>query len=160
MDREIMLNKKGFTLIEVIMVTVLIGIMVAIAVPFYSRWKIKYSIENDVKIILSFLQENRAKAFAEKTSYTVQFPGSVGTSDTLQLLEGAVVKDTLKLKNKFKFVGSAPYKIIITKRGVFDGKNIYALNFDYNPEYSCITVSKLRVRLGVWNSTGSVCNAK
>ena len=57
---------KGFTLLELLIVIAMMAVLLAIAIPAFSKWVKKYNIESDTKKIYAFLQEARAKAFAEK----------------------------------------------------------------------------------------------
>ena len=153
------MNKAGFTIIELLVVITIIGILFAIAIPAYNRWTVKYSVENDVKQMYSFLQKFREKAFAEKKEYVIQFPSASLSGKNLQVLNGATVEDEIKLNTVFKFSG-ATNNITISRRGVFNQNSIYSLKYNFHPQFSCLVISRLRVRMGKWNDVSGDCDVQ
>ncbi len=89
-----MLN-RGFTLIEVLIVTVIIGILAAIAIPKYSRTKDK-AYTATMKWDLRNLVTAEEKHFADNTTYTtdkveLSFRASAGVTLTVVVTAGPPV---------------------------------------------------------------------
>lgn len=64
MDREI--NIKGITLIEILVVLSIMGILLSIGIPQYTKWKTKYDYECDIKELYSLLSDARMKSYTQK----------------------------------------------------------------------------------------------
>jgi len=68
------MNKRGVTLIELIVVIAIIGIL-AVALAFnYQNWMGRYNIEKAVKDLYSDLMSARAEAVMKDHTYIVNFP--------------------------------------------------------------------------------------
>ena len=61
-------SKKGFTLIELMIVVAIIGILAAIAIPNFLRYQAK-SKQSEAKVNLKGIFTSEASYFAEKNSY-------------------------------------------------------------------------------------------
>ena len=158
MDRKIMENNKAFTLVELIVAMVVIAIMATIAIPAYRTWIKKRDVENDIKIAHIFIQEARAKAFTEKRSYVIGFNSGTNTGKVLEQRTGGNVVKSINLKYNLKFKSGTT--INIDTRGTFSGSSIYTIEYLEDPEYTCVSISDLRARLGKWDAVGGKCDAK
>ncbi len=149
------INNKGITVIEIIIVAAIVAVILGISIPYYTKWKKRSSIESDTKKIYSILQMYRMKAFSEKKSFTVKI-----NNNLLNIYQGDTQVYSLKLENPFSFIGSYN-QLSIDQRGTFHGSSIYALDTeDINPQYDCIAIDDIRVRLGKYNKEEGKCVAK
>ena len=146
-------EKEGFTLIEFIVVASIISIFLMIAIPYYTKWKTKMSIEGDTKKIYGVLQMFRTKAFSEKKEYIIKL--SKNSIDVYDKNNRKVY--SVKLNNEFDFNGSQK-EVFIDTRGTFSGPSIYAKNYTVGAQYDCVSIDDIRIRLGKY--TGGKCEAK
>lgn len=65
-------SAKGFTLIEVMIVTVILGVIVAIAYPSYTRWSLQ-TRRADAHRHLTMLAARQEKRLSECAAYTASF---------------------------------------------------------------------------------------
>ncbi len=145
-----MMNKKGVTLIEILVVIAILSIIAIIAVPQYNKWQKKYSIEDDTKTIYGIIQKERTKAFTQKISVYISVNGKI-----LKIIENGVQTETITLKNSFS---GGP--VNIDTRGTISGSRVYYNGSvqGLNPQYDCVAINDIRVKLGEDN--GSSCNVK
>ncbi len=154
MDRK-MKNKKGFSVIELIVVVGIMAIIATMAIPSFTKWKTKYSIESDVKSIAAFLQEARMKAFTEKIELDVVsdngkicFKCDSGDNDCISTY-GTGNISCLELDNSFTFSNFG-----ITKRGTMANRTIsYSGNYEGDINYDCVAVKNIRVKIGKLNAS-------
>ena len=74
-----MKNTKGLTLVEVIVVSVLIGILATIAIPAISSWLPNYRLKAAARELYSGMQKARMVAVKTNTTSTMAFTAGVGT---------------------------------------------------------------------------------
>ena len=79
---NILKKQSGFTLVELVMVTVVIGIMAAIAVPNFMDWLPNLRLKAAARDLYSNMQE--AKMAAIKSNTTVTFSFTPGTGSPCQ----------------------------------------------------------------------------
>lgn len=149
MDRKV----RAFTLIELLVVIAIIAIILSIAVPQFFKWVKKYNIESDTKMIYAFLQDVRAKAFAEKLKLDIIVSGNqicmkcdINDNDCKNIYGTNNIKC---IQLKYSFSGSA---INISKRGTFSGGTIYYPSAN-DAQYDCVKVSDIRARMEKCNGT-------
>ena len=68
---------KGFTLIEVIVVMVVVGIMAAIAIPGYLNWLPNYRLTGAASDLFSHMQKAKLEAAKRNANCTITFNQSV-----------------------------------------------------------------------------------
>ena len=68
---------KGFTLIEVIVVMVVVGIMAAIAIPGYLNWLPNYRLTGAASDLFSHMQKTKLEAVKRNANCAITFNQSV-----------------------------------------------------------------------------------
>ncbi len=84
------MNKRGVTLIELIVVFVVIAIGATLMVPGYTRWMPKYRLRSATRDIMSTMRTAQLKAVANSFDYQVVFTPASGTY-ILQRNSGGVI---------------------------------------------------------------------
>lgn len=72
-DRRGKLNKKGITLLELIIVLVIIAIGATLLVPGIGRWIPNYRLRGATRDVVSTLRTAQMKAISTNTEYRVRF---------------------------------------------------------------------------------------
>jgi len=146
---------EGFTIIEAVIAIAIIAILSFISFNYIQGEIQKSKIVSDIKSIYGLLQEGRKKAFAEKIDINFNLDISNKKACLIELPDNNVF--ICKTLNSDDYA-STQNPIKIDKRGTFQKGTIYYTGNLKGLSYSCISVSFLRVKMGVWN--GSECEVK
>ena len=113
-------DDEGFTLIELLVVVVIIGVLVAIAVPVYLNYRkgaADKSAQSDVRGAISAIEQYY-------TDNNNAYPASLASqTTTFAVATGSPQKITLSDKTTLSYilVGTTAYKICATNSGGSDG---------------------------------------
>jgi prepilin-type N-terminal cleavage/methylation domain-containing protein len=66
-------SPKGFTLIELIMTIIILGIILAIALPSYLQWRQSLAYRTTARAVVAALREARSRAITDNTPHRVRF---------------------------------------------------------------------------------------
>jgi len=147
--------RGGFTLVEVLIVIVILAILSYISITYIRGELDKSKIVTDIKTIYGLLQEGRSKAFSEKKD--LEFSLDVANKRVC-LIDSQTGNVLICKELNSSDYGATANPIKIDKRGTFSSGTIYYTGNLKNLAYSCISISNLRVKMGVWN--GNACEVK
>jgi type IV fimbrial biogenesis protein FimT len=74
-------EQRGFSLLEMMIVVVIIGVLAAIGMPAYSTWKQQQAVSNAASSLLAHLKQARSLAVAENRSVSITFSSTAYTFD-------------------------------------------------------------------------------
>jgi prepilin-type N-terminal cleavage/methylation domain-containing protein len=94
-------NEKGFTLIEITLVIVILGILLAIAFPGFAHLKHKFDLEMATRYMVSDIRKWQFKAIAEQKDY--RFVLNAGTK-TYSFRDGVKIKESRNLSSMIKSI--------------------------------------------------------
>lgn len=131
-----LINKKGFTIIEVVIVAVLIGIISAIAIPRFGKVMTKLKMKASGRDIISQLRLARSYAVSQKEPFGVYFD-----TENNQFL---LFKDLVSLSSQTYDSGDSTIKTFTLPGDI---------NFSYSSFNNDVVIFKAN---GSASSTGSV----
>jgi prepilin-type N-terminal cleavage/methylation domain-containing protein len=78
--RKRLYNKKGFTLVELMVVVIIVGILAAVAVPLY-RANIRRAMSSEGQALVGSIRTAERLYFAENNAYTATWADISGSID-------------------------------------------------------------------------------
>lgn len=130
-------GKRGFTLVELLVVLAIVSILLAIGVKFFVKWRLKNNVETSIKKLYAEIQHQRNRAFLEKTPVTIKVDGKE--------VEISTPSSTTTLELSAPFSGT----LTVDEKGIFDsGSIVFTGDLDLSPSVSCVVANKVRLRLG------------
>lgn len=163
-----MMNKSGFTLIELIVVMLIFGILLAIAGISGKAMLDKYRVESQTKEMYVDLMNARARAMQRSrmhfvaltaTRYTVYEDTNTGP-DGNGTPEPAL--DTQVVRKDFNPLYSIAWNVVgdtitFDTRGLISGERSIWVSSDFGSAYNCIVIATTRILMGAWNGATSTC---
>ena len=71
-----MKGNKGFTLLEMLIVIVIVAVLAAIATPSLISWRANSSLSGDTRTLKADLERTRSRAIRDNANATLNFTGS------------------------------------------------------------------------------------
>ena len=66
-------GKRGFTMLEMMIIIVIIGILASIAAPSFFNWIPQMKLKSDARMSLNYLRQVRAQSVAKNSQFGVYF---------------------------------------------------------------------------------------
>lgn len=164
------MDSRGFTLVELIVVMVIIGIVIAVATLDFQSMQEKGQVEKQTRIIHSELSALRIDAMQKKQK-SAAFLGPKQiifkryTSDAEAVLTGGTTISTISLQKEIRNLAAMSTqlnvttdRILIDTRGYSSNFTLVVLPVNFNSVDNCILVSTARTNIGRMDDA-STCTA-
>jgi type II secretory pathway pseudopilin PulG len=173
-------SNRGITLIEIFVVITITTIVLAVAIPNFSKYVKKYGVEKEITEIYGDLVEQRFKSmnsgvpngirFDSATQYTL-FEFNDTTKYDMKYAAGEekdpVQKSGLKFDLEKKGGAIADTVVLFDERGMARNKDwfhggftLHVKNSPKGTRCSCIKVYWTRIKTGMWDSASNECKVK
>lgn len=164
-ERRLWAAGKGFTLVELLVAIVVIGILTAIAAIQFEQWTRKSNIERETKELYTDIMSARVTAITRNrnngirlvnaTQYTtvddINNDGDYGEA-------GEVSPNSKTLGNTMNWNGGAfPANLTFDARGLINNIGTMCIFSTVSPGYDCIVISMTRINMGRIINQGGGC---
>lgn len=155
-------NQKGFALVELVVVLVIIGIVVSIASLNFNSMQKKYNIEKVASELFNDISDLRMKAMTRREEHSITLNANeyVLSRGVTEFARRSV---PYVLSNQSMVPFSGTTVIIFDERGFTGGGALFGQTIVIGPanvdaSINCIVISNARVNMGKMN--GTVCEFK
>ncbi len=161
-------DRRGFTMVEMMVVIAIIGILAAVVADSYLSWSRRYRVENSVKELYATLMDARARAMQKKRAHFVTFTATEYRvyEDTSPAPDGnrslEATADNLVLRGTpAEPIQTFPGGLMFDIDGVvsIDG-GIIRISSPLRADYDCIALRRTRIKMGQMDEAGVACVEK
>jgi prepilin-type N-terminal cleavage/methylation domain-containing protein len=138
------MNKRGFTLIELIVVIGLIGILLSMATFGFSQYSKKSKMSSQTRLLYGDLMEYRSKALYEKKNWTFNF-SAAGYGIYSSAITTVTPVSTVIFKYPVEFNVT---KIVFDSRGMAKNSGTVCITGTIDAVVDSVVISTTRVQIG------------
>ena len=165
-------NKRGFTLVELVVVIAIITTLLGLATIAFHDWLVKARVEAQVRQMVADISNIRVRAMTRKQRCSLQLDANQYvfrsySSDAELLTAGRIISGGGNVNFRLKSGPSTYYtgqRYEIDQRGMLDTTpNTVVpifLEYDGNAGLDCLNIQAIRVNAGKKNAAGDTCNDK
>ena len=166
-----MMNKKGFALIELVVVVAIIGILLVIGGFSGVMWRDKYQAESLIKTMSIDLMNARVSAMQRSRVYFMVFsPTPTATQYAIYEDDGSgafnsadtrVVLKTFSSRYALTIPAAAATSVNVLPKGLVSMTGSALMGTEqtirvaasFGGAYDCMVISETKIRTGAWNGT-------
>jgi len=160
----------GFTLVEILITLVILGILLVLAVGNFRGMNEKYKVEAETKQLYADLMDARGRAMQRDRVFFVQINGNDYQTyeDTSPAPDGDGAlqnTDTLAVNVKVSHTVvtgniAVPLSFTFNRNGIASVTGFIRFSSTAKPDYDCIWIRSTRIKMGQYNATGNTCAEK
>ncbi len=160
----------GFTLVEILVTLVILGILLVLAVGNFGGMNEKYKVEAETKQLYADLMDARGRAMQRNRVFFVQINGTDYQTyeDTSPAPDGDGAlqnTDTLAVNVKVSHTVvtgniAVPLGFTFNRNGIASVTGFIRFSSTTKPDYDCIWIRPTRIKMGQYNATGNTCAEK
>jgi prepilin-type N-terminal cleavage/methylation domain-containing protein len=147
--------KKGFTLVEFLIVVAIVSILMFLGFFFFREWIKAAKVEGDVSKIYQILKKYQLLAARERTTVYVKL------IEPTRIRVTVLVNDT---RQRYYYDLSTPFglkdedeRVKINPLGIFSNFNSFYSLENTTATKTCVKVSSVRVCEGYWDGSDCIC---
>jgi type IV fimbrial biogenesis protein FimT len=166
-----MTGREGFTLVEILVAVVILGILATMAVTSFLGLSEKYKVETETKQLYADLMDARGRAMQRNRFHFVRItangyatygdssPSPDGNGIYNSGLDNPVANVTVKHTiTPVLALGSPNFEF--NRNGIASDTGYIRFSSTANPDYDCITIRETRTKMGKYDATAGICVEK
>lgn len=157
--------QNAFTLVELVVLLLVIGVLAVMATQVFSSWVIKHNAEQDIKKLYSDLMRQRAYAVTKNRIAGIKLINENSYSLTEDLNDDGRTEGSEEnlqpthIKSRLRWNDNTPssQKIEFNTMGMSQVNGTISIFQVSDAQYDCITIFATRINMGKYDGT---CKAK